>query len=1085
MNRNTLLLLQRRIPALLFACSALVSSQMVHASSITGETDSWSIKNLQQLSVTGAVLDSEGKPLAGATVSEKGTTNSSRTDRNGQFTIRVAGPAATLVVSFVGYSAKEFVVGNQTNIRITLGEDAAELSNVVVVGYGVQKKVNLTASVSQVGKEVFENRPVSNAIQALQGTVPNLQISNSSFGGEPGAAPNINIRGFITSGGTGAIGESGPLVLIDNVEMSLADIDPENIETVSVLKDAAAAAIYGARAAGGAIIVTTKSGKSMKGGVRVSYSNNFAWSQPTLWPDQVDALTFAYVMNDAAKNSGGNPYFTDAAIERIKQNLANPGSAPTLLPTAAGESWDQTNFGLGASGSTQWKNFLFKDWARRSKHNISIAGGDARLNYYLSTGFYDEGGLLKVGGESFQRFNVDAKIAAKPYNWLSFELLTKLLRSKDEFPWDYSQGTTNGRGRIFDILSKLKPTLPTHDPLYGEPLIQAQYPLWGTQREKNSDNQIVLLPRVIIEPVKDWQINLQYNYRRNNDRQIYTALPYTSSLPNGTVITTPSADFTQVHPRLFTNEYFSPNLFTTYTKTIRSHNFKVLVGYQNEVYESFNLLGSATNILSATVPSISTAVGEKIITDGIAHWATESVFSRFNYNYQQKYLFEVSYRRDGTSRFAPGNRWLGFPSFSAGYNIAREDFWPFQAQISTFKLRGSYGTLGNQNVANYLYAPLLSPVRGSYLFNGNYGFYVNPPSLTSINLTWETVQTTDFGVDISAFKNKLNIAFDWYRTDIDGMAAGGVVLPAVLGTSEPLTNVGRSRVQGWETEIGWQQAVGDFRYNLKAVVSDYKRSIIEYPNPTNLLSSFFAGQNLGDVYGLKWAGFFRDQDDVAKYGVNQSFVAGNFGPGDTKYADVNGDGKIDRGNNTLGNSGDFTVIANTTPRYQYSLNLGGSWKGLDVNMFIQGIGKKDVVVSNHGRFRGPAQGPLHANVLAEHLDYWRDESSPLGANYDAYFPAPYSENPGRNNRNFLYVVDRYIQDGSYIRLKNLQIGYTLPSALTRRFKLNNVRFFVNGENLLTSTNFMFYDPETTPGNFSAAVSYPLAKVISTGINVSF
>ncbi|PWJ57616.1 TonB-linked SusC/RagA family outer membrane protein [Dyadobacter jejuensis] len=1039
------------------------------------------------IELSGTVTDKDGVTLPGVGVTAVGSTRATITDVNGKFKLSVPETVTKLAFSFVGMKTQEVTIGRNVVFNIKLEEDTQGLGEVVVVGYGVQKKAHVTASVSQVGEEVFENRPVSNAVQALQGAVPNLQISNSSFGGEPGASPSINVRGFITSSG-GSIGEASPLVLIDGVEMSLADIDPDDIASVSVLKDAAAAAVYGARAAGGALLVTTKNGKSMNGGMKISYSNNFAISQPTLWPEQVDALTFAYVMNDATKNSGSTvPYYSDQQLEYIQQNMLNPGSAPTLVANSAGTAWDQNNFGLGATGSTQWKDFLFKKWASRSKNNISFTGGNEKLNYYLSTGYYNEGGLLKVGGESFQRFNMDAKIAAKPLKWLSFELLTKMLRSQDEFPWDYSQGTTNGRGRVFDIISKLKPTLPTVDPLYGEPLIQAQYPLWSTQREKNLDNQISILPRVMIEPLKDWQINLQYNYRRNNDRQIYTALPYTSKLPNGTVVTTPNLASTQVNPRLYTNEYFSPNLFTTYTKSINQHFFKILLGYQNELYESYNLYASALNLLSESVPSISTAVGNKVITDGITHWATRSVFSRLNYNYKEKYFLEVSYRKDGSSKFEPGKRTLGFPSFSAGYDLANEAYWPLKDKIQTFKLRGSYGTLGNQNVENYLYVPTLSPSQGTYLFNGSYRFFVNPPSLTSVNLTWETVQTTDFGVDLAAFKNRLNINFDWYRSDIDGMAAPGQTLPAVLGTDAPRTNVGRSRVQGWETEVAWQDAIGEFKYNVKAVLSDYKRSIVSYPNATNLLSDYYAGQDLGDVYGFRWAGWFQSADDVSSYAIDQSSIANSFNPGDTKFVDINNDGKIDRGTNTLGDSGDLTVVANTTPRYQYSFTIGGSWKGFDLSMYIQGVGKRDVLVSNHQRFRGPAQGPLHANVLAEHLDYWRDETSPLGANYDAYFPKPYAENPGRNVRNYPNnaAVDRYIQDGSYIRLKNLQIGYTLPTSLTKRFKVNRLRVFVSGENLLTSTDYMFYDPETTPGNFGSAYSYPLAKVLSTGLNVSF
>lgn len=1041
--------------------------------------------------VSGTVTDSNGQPLPGASIVEKGTINGVQADFDGNFEITVSDQNAILLVSYVGFATKEVAVNNQTNITIVLEENTSALDEVIVVGYGTQKKVNLTASVSQVDSEIFENRPVSNATQALQGAVANLQITNTSSGGEPGAAPNINIRGLLTVGiddnGNNAIQNSSPFVLIDGIEMGLNQIDPEDIETVSVLKDAAAAAIYGARAAGGAILVTTKSGKNMKGGMRISYSHNTSLSQPTLWPEQASAIDFAYTMNDASRNAGGQPFYTEEELGWIQQNMADPGSAPTLLPNAAGTSWDQSNAGLGATGSTQWKDFLFKDWAIRQKHNLSFVGGDERLNYYISAGAYNEGGLLRVGYESFQRYNLDAKIASKPTKWLSFELLTKLLKSKDEYPWDSNYNSSNGRARVFDMLSKIKPTLPIVDPIYGEPLVQAYYPIWSTQREENENNQIVLLPRVVIEPVKDWLINLQYNYRRNNNMRMNRALQYEFKRPNGDLAYAPAQERTQVNPTLFTNEYLSPNLFTSYSRSIGNHNFKILAGYQSEQYDVYNLSGSGLNLLSGNVPSISTSVGEQTVNDAISHWATESVYGRFNYNYKEKYLFEATYRSDGSSRFEPGEEWAGFPSFSGAYNVAKEDFWPFKETISTFKLRGSYGTLGNQNVRNYLYVPTINIATGTYLFNGDFEFYAQTPDLTSTNLTWETVQTTDFGLDVLAFDNRLGLTFDWYRTDIENMAAQGVQLPAVLGTDAPLTNVGVSRVQGWEAEVSWKQALGeDFNYNLRFVLSDYKRSIVEYPNPTNLLSGAYAGQDRGEIWGLQWDGWFQTQDEVANHPIDQSFVrGGTWTPGDTKYVDVNGDGVIDRGTNTLGDSGDFTVIGNTTPRYQYGFTLGMNYKNFDFSMFIQGVGKRDVLVSNHQRFRGPAQGPFHANVLVEHLDYWRDDSSPLGANPDAYFPKPYSQNPGNNNRNYRFNVDRYIQNGAYTRLKNVQIGFTVPRDATGKYKINRIRLYLAGENLLTATKLMFYDPETVPGNFGSAYSYPLARVVSMGLNISF
>lgn len=1044
--------------------------------------------------ITGKVTDVGGEPLPGVTVVVKGTSRGIITDMEGNYSLSGVNQGDILVFSFVGMETQEITFGNQLVINVSLADMAIGLEELVVVGYGVQKKVNLTASVSQVDSKVMENRPVANTAQALQGAVANLQISNNSYGGEPGAKMDINIRGFITSGGTGSIGNSSPLVLVDGIEMEMNNVDPEDIETVSVLKDAAAASIYGARAAGGALIITTKSGKNMRGGMKVSYSNNFSWSTPTRWPNQASAIDFAYTMNDASYNIGGTGYFTEQQLEWIKMNMEEPGSAPTMVPKENGLDWDQSSAGLGASGATNWSDFLFNNWSGRQKHNVNFSGGDEILNYYISAGFYDENGLLSVADEAYSRYNLDAKINSKPFEWLSFSLLTKFIKSEDTYPWDSSYGT----GRIFDTLSKIKPTLPTVDPLFGEPTIYAWYPTWRSSWEENENNQIVLLPRIVIEPVKDWIINLEYNYKRNNNRQIYTSLKYEYHRPNGDVAYTPSQEQTTVRPALRTNEYYSPNLYSTYSKSISGHNFKILAGYQSELNKVYNLTGTASALLSDNIPSISTAVGEQTVDDVISHWATQSLFSRFNYDYQGKYLFEVSYRRDGSSRFEDGSRWAGFPSFSAGYNVAKEEFWPLKDWVSTFKLRGSYGTLGNQNVSNYLYVPGMSITNGNFLFDGAWNYVANVPDLTSINLTWETVQTTDFGFDVSALNDRLTVNFDWYRTDIKDMAAQGEALPSVLGTNAPLTNVGISRVQGWESEIMWKHKIKDFSYNVRFVLSDYKRSIVEYPNPTKLLSSYYAGRDMGEIWGLEWEGWFQSDEDVASREIDQSFVNSKFTPGDTKYVDQltvdtdgdgkpdAGDGKIDRGTNTLGDSGDFVVIGNTTPRYQFGISLGCDWKGIDFNMFIQGVGKKDLYMGE-SYYRGPAQGPLHANVMVHHLDYWRpeDTTNPLGPNTDAYFPKPYAANPGNNNRNYRYDVDRYVADASYIRLKSMQIGYTIPKNICKKLSLDNVRIFVSGENLWTKTNLPMYDPEAVKGNFSAAISYPLSKVISTGINISF
>ncbi|MBP0902954.1 SusC/RagA family TonB-linked outer membrane protein [Mariniflexile gromovii] len=1069
--------------SLIFLCFASVFAVNTNPIEAENKTD----KSAQQLQITGMVTDSNGQPLAGANILEKGTFNGVQADFDGKFTMRVSSQKATLTVSYIGFVSKEVTVNNQSSIAITLTEDVSALNEVVVVGYGTRKRTTVTSAVSQVGSEVFENRPVANATLALQGAVGNLVITTTANGGEPGAQPNINIRGLVTSSGDlGSVGNSSPLILIDGAEMDISQINPEDIETVTVLKDAASASIYGARAAGGAIIITTKSGKDMKGGMKVSYTNNFSISQPTIWPEQASAIDFAYTMNDTASNTGLSPYYTEEELGWIQQNMANPGSAPTLIPNSAGNSWDQSNFGLGATGSTNWKDFLFSSWSLRSKHDINFRGGDEKLNYYISAGTYNEDGLLATTTDTYSRHNLDAKIASKPNKWLSFELLTKATLAKLDYPWDQQFG----RGRVFDVLSKLKPTLPTVDPNNGEPLANASYPSWDYNRESNVNNQISILPRITIEPIKDLLINLQYNYRRVNNKQVFTSAEQQWTRPDGTLGYITARSQTLVRPSLDTNEYLSPNLFATYTKSVKGHNFDVTAGYQNEQYNVFNMNANAYNLLTDNVQSLSSAVGVITASDNISHWSTESVFGRFGYNYKEKYIGRVTYRRDGSSRFEPGNRLTGLPSFELGYNIAKENFWPIK-DISMFKLRATQGSLGNQNVGNYLYISTLPISNGTFLFNGARQFFTNPPNLTSQNLTWETVKTKDLGIDILALKNRLGFTFDWYRSDTNNLASEGETLPAVLGTNQPLVNAGTIRVQGWEAELTWKQSLGDFNYNIRAVLSDYKQTVLEYPNPTNgINNNFYAGGDLGAIWGLTWEGWFQTAEEATERNlvINQRYVHNStFGVGDAKYADLNGDGFINNGDGTLNDTGDFRVIGNSTPRYQYGITLGASWKGIDFNMFIQGVGKRDVSLSTHQRFRGPAQGPLHANVLVEHLDYFRplDTTSPLGPNLDAYFPTPYAQNPGNNNRNYRFNTDHFLQNGAYTRLKTMQIGFTIPKVVTEKYKIDRIRIFVTGENLLTISKLMFYDPETVPGEFGSAYSYPLSKVISTGLNISF
>lgn len=1046
----------------------------------------------QKQQITGTVTDSNGQPLPGVNILEKGTNNGVQSDFDGNYIISSSNGNATLVFSFMGFKTKEVAVNNKKNINVTLEEDVSSLDEVVVVGYGTQKKVNLTAAVSMVGEEVFKDRPTSNAVQSLQGEVSGLTVSNSATGGEPGTSPNMNIRGFLTSGGTGTVQDSSPLVIIDGIFMNINDIDPEDIESVSVLKDAAAASIYGSRAAGGAVLITTKSGKNTNGKMNINYSSNYSWSKPTIWPESASAIDFAYAANDARINNRQGAWHDETDLANIMANMENPGSAPSIQSNAAGTGWDYGTIGIQATGATNWDDVIFNDYANRTKHNLSLSGGNETMNYYVAAGAYDEGGLLAVGDESYQRYNIDAKISAKANNWLTFELMTKFRKSETDFPTEAGNNSlTWEKSRVLDLITKIKPTLPQYDPIHGSDLLRhAYYPFWKYQRAQTENNQLVLIPKIIIEPIKDLRLTAQFNYRRDNNLQKKTILASEQIVPTG-LVDKISQENSSYRPTSISQEYYSPNIYIDYTKSFGNHNLDATVGYQSELTEYYSLGANTDYLITNSIVSISSSLDDdQLVYETISHSSTQSFFSRFRYNFKEKYLFEVSYRRDGSSRFAPDDRWAGFPSFSAGYNIAKENFWPVEA-ISTFKLRGSYGTLGNQNVNNYLYLSNidLNTTGTSYLFDGNRETYAYTPGIGTESLTWETVQTTDIGFDLSAFNNKLDVGFSWYRTDIEGMAAQGLDLPAQLGTSAPLTNIGTSRVQGWEVEASWRQQFGDFGYNVRVVLFDYKRTIESYPNENlSLAQAHYPGKDLGEIWGYQTDGLFQSDEEAAAYTaeVDQSFITGwSYSAGDLKYVDLNGNGEIDRGNYTVGDTGDLQVIGNSTPRYQYSFNLGLTYKNWDLNAFIQGVGKRDVQLRSQG-FRGPSNGPFHFFVWEGHLDYFRgeDTTSPLGPNLDAFFPSPYMNGGGRTNKNYSQNTTHFLQSAAYVRLKNVQLGFSIPESVTKnKYK---IRLYATGENLLTWTDLMFYDPEAiTTGLTGSAQSYPLSAIISTGINVSF
>jgi len=1057
----------------------IVSDRQIVLTPAQGSTELETI--LQQLTVIGTITDSQtGEAIPGVNVVVKGTTIGAITDATGNYSLTVPGRNVTLVFSFIGYTHQEIPLDGRATLNVSLVSEMTGLEEVVVIGYGTQKKVNVTGAISVVSKAEMEERPVATVQQALQGLAPNLSITPSNAGGEPGATMNMNIRGLTSFSGSNA-----PYVLVDGIPMEINDIDPSDIESVSILKDAASASIYGARAAYGVILITTKTGKDNKTGVNVSYSTNYAWARPLNVPRLVDAMTFALVANDAAINQKLTPWYNADALARLAQNIANPGSAPVMYGKPDGLTWDFAAMGLGTADNTDWYSILYKDYARRAKHNLSVSGATEKIDYYLSAGYYGEDGLLRYGDEYFDRYNFDVKINAQATSWARISTLFKYNYSVQEFPWQQEMG----RGRIYDMASKLKPTMPAKYPGTDIWTQESRIAEWQAERDRTISRQVVISPRIVLEPVKGWVTNIELNYTSNDDRQTLTAKQYFWVRPNGELAPGLAKASTSYRPRTNSDEYLSPIVYSSYTRSFGKHNLTLLAGYQQELFKYFNVSADALYLLSDEIPSVNTAVGTKTVSDGVGHWSTQSAFGRLNYNYDEKYFLEANFRADGSSRFELGKRWGYFPSVSAGWVVSKEKFFPLKQQIDLFKLRASYGSLGNQNVANYLYIPTMPINQSNWLFGDQRLWTVASPNLASVNLTWEEVNTLDFGMDIGLLKDRISGSFDWYEARTTNLVGPGNAVPVLLGTGVPSENSGEVRTRGWELELKWKDKIGDLYYEIGGVLSDNLSVVTKYNNPSKVLSTYYEGMVLGELWGYETAGLFQSAEDITNWGIDQSYLwAGPWEPGDLKYVDQNGDKKINIGTNTLDDHGDRKVIGNERPRFLYGFNAGASWKGFDLSVFFQGIGKLDlyiVEIYNGNVYRGPANGPMHMMVYEEHLDYWRDNTSPLGANPNAYFAKPYSVFDGNNSKNYGRPTTQYLPSGAYLRLKNLQLGYTIPRSITRKVLISNAKIYLSIENLLTFSKLLILDPESTGGRNGDGRIYPISRLYSIGINVNF
>ena len=1066
-------------PTTLVLLGALALSGSVNASVSSVAETGVAVVQQSTKKVSGVVLDNTGMGIIGANVVVKGTTNGTVTDFDGNFTLTVP-TNATLVVTYIGYAHQEFSVAGKSTFNITLQEDSEMLDEVVVVGFGTQKKVNVTGAVSMVDSEVLESRPVVNVGQALQGVIPGLNLTVNSSGGTLDNQLNVSIRG---AGTIGAGSSSSPLVLIDGMEGNMNSINPNDIENISVLKDAASSAIYGSRAAFGVILITTKSGK--EGRTNVNYTGNVRFMDALAVPDMLDSYKFAQYFNRAAENSGSSPVFGEEIMQKILDYQQGKITTQTS-PSNDGNYWQNYS---GANANTDWFKEMYRDWVPSQEHNLSVTGGNDKVTYLVSGNFLDQTGLIRHGGDEFNRYTLNARIKAKLSDYVTLNYSSKWIREEYDRP-SYMTPL------FFHNIARRWPTCPVFDNngyyMEGVEIIQMR----DGGRDKNQRDQTFNQVQLVIEPIKDWKIYAEGNIRTSNRMNHWDVLPVYGHRPNGDPFLFSwdgrAPGSTQVSESAWRENFLTSNVYTDYFKQFDSgHYFKVMAGFNTELMKTRSLSGEKTGLISADIPTLGTAADNPKTSGGYAHWSSMGVFGRLNYNYKERYMLEANIRYDGTSRFIGDKRWGVFPSFSAGWNLAREDFFaesPLGEFISTFKVRGSWGQLGNMNTNSWYPFYQSMPIgnqNGSWLINGEKPNTANAPGLVSSAMTWETIESWNVGFDFAAFDNRLTGSFDYFKRNTKDMIGPAPELPAILGTGVPKINNADMESFGFELELGWRDQIGDFSYGVKGVLSDDQQRVTRYPNENLDRNQWYAGRMNGIIWGYETVGIAKSQEEMDAHLASlpnggQDALGNQWAAGDIMYKDLNGDGKIDGGSSTLNDMGDVKEIGNSTPRFKYGLTLDAAWKGFDIRAFFQGVGKRDYMLSGP-YFWGATGGQWQSTGFVEHWDFFRPEGDPLGANLDSYYPRPLFTS-GKN----LQTQSGYLQNAAYVRLKNLQVGYTIPKSIMNKVMLQSLRVYASVDNLFTISDITgIFDPETLAGGWGDGKLYPLSRTISVGVNLNF
>jgi TonB-linked SusC/RagA family outer membrane protein len=1021
-------------------------------------------RSVASLRISGVVTDETGTGMPGVNVLEKGTSNGATTDVNGNYALEVSSGSAVLSISFVGYLPAEEAVGGRTEINVQLTPDITTLLEVVVVGYGTARKADVTGAVATVKQEIFENRPLNNSYDAIQGTLPGVTITRAS--GQPGnQGYTMQVRGYSSMNG------NAPLVLIDGIPGDLNVINPNDIAEITVLKDASAA-IYGSRAADGVLLVTTKKGK--KGTPEVTYTANYGIKKPQYMRKMMNTLHFAEFLDEGLRNVG-QAGFPDEVFDKIRANAA---------PEPTGWNYGVTNY-PGFYGNTDWNKVIYKNGTQQM-HNVSISGGSDNTNYLMSVGYNRDNGVVNFFDNKSERYNIRLNYDFKLWKSLNVETRTSFENQATVEPSDL--------GNALENVPRLFPYQPVYNPsgqFYGYQGYQnpAQILAEAGARKKNYSrlNTNVKLSYEIAEGLNligQAAIKLDYYYE-NATSPTFTRYNWAGDVQD--IRQTPNSAF-------YTNNRSTNKLLQAYLDYAKQlsddHRVNVMVGASQEQNRYEKQSNTGYNFSSNSIFTLNLADRSQVayanFSGELNNWALISYFGRFNYSFRNKLNLSVTGRADGSSKFAPSKRWSAvFPAASLAYNLSEEDFVQSLELFDLIKIRASWGKTGNQEIGKlglYDYIPLIT-VDGKYPLGspaaGLMGARANP---ASTDRTWETIENKNIGIDVATLRSRLSFSFDYYIKTNDDMLVN-IAVPATYGGSAPSSNQGKLETKGFELSASWRDKIGDFRYNVSAQLSDSKNKLVELKNSDSFsegLNNFREGYSIYSYFGYVYDGIIKTQEQLDAY--KEKFSSGiptRIGLGDAMYKDVDGDGKLTAfGDKTKGLSGDMVYLGNLLPRYTYSFNLGMAYKQFDFQAFFQGVGKRNI------QYSGAIATPN--NFFWPTLEYYYGRTwSPDRP--DAEYPRdiPGSVGWGDVTGYNYHTSSLTMQNVSYLRAKTISVGYSLPSAILSRVKITSARVYVSGQDLFTISKGTLggnFDPEDGYRNEG---TYPFNRVYSIGLSIKF